>query len=286
MTDTTHTTEAAHIIEAARLGVEPVELELGAIYGSVQADGSVKVIDLATDDHRKRLGKMPVRKTGHANLTEPTSFAHYVKAHAETGCTELFADRDAGRIVAVLNGHNRGLDIMDEWKAGWGDHRATLTLRQTPGWAAWTQASGKLVDQIQFAEFLEDRAADVVDPDAARLLEIATSIEATTSAAMKSASRLDNGEVKLRYEETIDARAGQAGDLTIPSRIELALSPYEGMDPYKVTARFRYRLNNGSLRLGIVIDRPEDILRAAFGDVTGLIETTTSQVVLHGTPLA
>lgn len=282
MTDTTLTTEAAHIIEAARLGVIPTEFELGAIYGAIQADGSVKIIDLATDDHRKRLGEVPVRKTGHANLTEPTSFAHYIRAHAEPLRTALFADRDAGRIVALLNTHTADAD----GEAGWGDHRATLTLRQTPGWAAWTQASGKLVDQIQFAEFLEDRAADVVDPDAARLLEIATSIEATTSAAMKSASRLDNGEVKLRYEETIDARAGQAGDLTIPSRIELALSPYEGMDPYKVTARFRYRLNNGSLRLGIVLDRPEDILRAAFGDVTGLIETTTSQVVLHGTPLA
>jgi uncharacterized protein YfdQ (DUF2303 family) len=277
-------TEADAIIEAARLGVELTELELGDIYAAPQADGSVRVIDLATDECRKRLGLAPIRKTGVVALSEPTSFAHYVKAHAVETCTHLYADRDAGRIVAVLNDHpiDPGADDVE---GGWGDHRAVLTLRQTPAWKAWLGASGRMVDQLAFAEFLEDRALDVITPDHAVLLEVVTSIEGTKGVAYKSGTRLESGEVKFRYEETITAKAGQAGELTIPTRIELGISPYEGMDPYKVTARFRYRIDgSGGLQLGVVLDRPEDVLRSAFGDVTGIIELATDQIVLHGTP--
>lgn len=277
-TDTRHDTDA--IIEAARLGVELTDLTLGNLYAAPQADGSIRVIDLATDDHRKRLGQEPTRKTGTVALTEAPSFSHYLNDHKDDAATTLWADRDAGRIVAVLNDHVREND-----EAGWGDHRATLTLRKTKAWQAWTQASGEFLNQATFAELLEDRSGDVVTPDHATLLEIAQSIEGTKDASFKSAGRDDNGEIKFRYEETVSARAGQAGQLSIPSRIELGIAPFEGMDPYKVSARFRYRVTGqGSILLGVVLDRPEDVLEAAFRAVAVDIETATGLSVMHGTP--
>ncbi|MCP5157727.1 MAG: DUF2303 family protein [Ectothiorhodospiraceae bacterium] len=39
--------------------------------------------------------------------------------------TTLWADRDHGRAIAVLNDH----EASPDGEAGWGDHRATLTLR-------------------------------------------------------------------------------------------------------------------------------------------------------------
>jgi uncharacterized protein YfdQ (DUF2303 family) len=271
-------TETDAVAEVARLAVKPQSLDTLTTYAVPTATG-VQVIDLDTDEHRRREGANPRRKTGNVALTEHASFATYVNDHGVTGASSLWADRDQGRIVAVINDH--GTHALDD-EPDWRDHRATLTLRLTPAWKAWASASGQFVDQAAFAEFLEDRALDVVDPDAARLLEVATSIEATKSAAHKNAVRLESGEVRVRYEETIDARAGQAGELTIPSRIELALSPYEGMDPYRVTARFRYRLGNGQLRLGVVLDRPEDVVRAAFGDVVDAVSEATGFTVLHG----
>lgn len=271
----------AAIIEAARLSTEGTELTLGKLYAVPQADGSIRVIDLATDDHRKRLGQEPVRKTGHVQLTEAPSFSYYVNDHKIDRETTLWANRDSGTVIAVLNDH-----VKDDVEAGWGDHRATLTLRQTPAWKAWISVSGKFLSQAEFAELLEDRAGDVVTPDHATFLEVASSIEGTKDVAFKSAARDDNGEIQFRYEETITARAGQAGNLSIPSRIELALSPYEGQDPFKVTARFRHRLVDGTIRLGVVLDRPEDVLRTAFSAVAVEIETATGLSVRHGTPAA
>ena len=90
--------------------------------------------------------------------------------------------------------------------------------------------------------------------------------------------------MKIRYEENIEGRAGKSGDMEIPTRITLALAPFEGGEPYKVTARLRYRLNNGTLTLGVVLDQLDDVLRGAFGDIVEKVEQATNLNVLHGTP--
>lgn len=282
--DNAERNEMDAVIEAARLSTEATEAAVGAVYLAPQANGTTQVIDLGTDDYRKRLGLNPSRKTGSFAVTEHPSFSRYVNDHKVSDTTTLWADRDAGKIVAVINGHSSDEEVADGCAAGWADHRVTLSLRQTPAWKAWTQASGKMFSQVEFSEFLEDRAGDVVTPDHAVLLEVASSIEGAKGATYKSGVRLDNGEVQFRYEETVTAKAGQAGDLTIPSRIELGIAPFEGMDRYRITARFRYRINDGTLRLGIVLDRPEDSLRQAFSEVCTAVETETDLPVLHGTP--
>lgn len=274
------------IIAAARAGQAVQELDLGSVYARQRADGGVDVLDLAQTGHlaqieslRRHNGEPPVRKTGQVILTEAVSFAAYVNDHKVEAHTEVWADRDHGRLVAVLNGHARR-----DRAAGWGDHRATLALRFTPAWKAWTAINGRQLPQAEFADFLEDNLPDVVEPDGAALLEVATSIQATVGAVVKSAIRTDNGEVQVRYEEQVEGKAGRAGDLTIPTRIALRLTPFEGGEPYRVEARLRWRAGNGSLTLGVVLDRPDDVVRAAFGDLVELVEAETDLVVLHGTP--
>jgi len=277
------------IIEAARLGVELTDLHLGEVYAAPQADGSVKVIDLATTEHLNRLdaiakrkGLAPERKTGHAQVADTRSFGMYVNDHQISGQTTLWGDRQQGRILAVFNGHGVSAEGMPDW----GDHRATLTMQKTAEWVDWNNASGPVWSQEAFAEFLEGHLAEIVEPDGAQLLEVATSLQAHIGATMKSAIRLDSGQVQVAYEETIEASAGKAGKLTIPTRLTLALTPFEGGEPYKVEARFRYRLANGTLKLGVILDRPDDILRAAFADVVKKVEDDTSITVFYGTPPA
>lgn len=280
-----HDTDA--IIEAARLGVEPTELDLGKVYTRTNADGSITLIDLtsaanlqALDALAKRDGKQPARKTGTVALTEHASLSQYVTEHGEELATELWADRDRGRIVAVLNGHIRSDD-----GAGWADHRAVLTLRHTAAWKAWTGASGTMVGQEDFAEFLEAHRVDIRVPDAATLLEVVTTLSQNTSVAFKSAIRLTDGQTQLRYEETTDTRAGQAGDLKVPSEIVLGIAPYEGMDPFRLTARLQTRVRDGRLTIGVVLDQVDDVLRSAFEQVVAEVATATDLAVLHGTPI-
>lgn len=267
--------DAQVIVDTAQAAAGERELDVTKVYGVMVPQGAEhKFVD------PQAFAPFPRRKRGSRVVYTPASLIEYVLAHApddKDGDTTLWGDVETSTIVALLNDHQVGV-------AGWGDHRATLTLRHPPAWKRWMGLNGKLVDQQQFAEHIEQSLPEVVEPDGATMLEIAQSFLATRSVEFKSDQRLTSGQVKLQYEETIAARAGAKGDLQVPQEITVALSPYEGMDAFRITARLRFRINDGDLRVGYVLDRPEELLRAAFNEVVATVANETGIAVWHGKP--
>lgn len=154
-------------------------------------------------------------------------------------------------ITAVLN------DDHDD-TPGWGDYVVTAQLRRTPEWAAWLNGQG-LHTQDEFAEFIEDHLEDIETPPAAEMLELAQTFQAHTTARFSRASRLSSGVVALNYVEDQTVAAGDDGAITIPSEFTLVIRPFDGCDRYRVTARLRYRVGQGTLQIGWKLHRPEDI---------------------------
>lgn len=266
-------TDAAAVIETAQIAVEADELDPAIIYGRVLPGGARhEVVDL------EKLLPAPRRIKGTVQLVTDESFSAYVDRFGIDGHIAIYADQDQFRVVAVLNHHTGE-------RPAWGDHRAFLQLRKTAAWQRWERLNGQLGPQTQFAELIEEGIDDVVEPAGAELLELAQSFQAHSKVEFKSQRRLDNGETQLTYHETIDARAGQQGTITIPKEFVLGIAPFEGCEPYKVVARLRYRLNGGDLRIGYSLLRPEDIQRAAFDDVVKRIAEATQQEVFRGAPL-
>jgi uncharacterized protein YfdQ (DUF2303 family) len=282
MTDTTYTYKAPRgdeeaVIEVARLAERrgaPVEVDPETLYVVRADDGRVEVLDLA--GHRAR----PERKTGVVGFYTAGAFGEYVARHSVPGDdTEatIWGDARSRTVWAVLDDHSRDL-------TGWGEHRALLQLRTTTAWDAWIANDGKWLDQVVFAEQVEDRLIDIVEPDAAFMLELAQSFQATSSANFRADQRLASGEVKLRYEETVTAGAGPAGEMNIPTAFVVGIAPFEGADAFQVTARFRYRIREGNLKLSYKLERPEDVLQTAFDEVLEQIATATGVTTWNGTP--
>lgn len=266
------TTEADAVAAIAQEAVEPHALDPQVIYGvTTPAGADHEVIDL------EHFLPSPRRKNGSITLNDSESFARYVNKHLDDAATELYADVTKQTIVALLNDHSQD-------DAGWADHRATLYLRRTPQWEIWTRNDGTLLEQVAFAELVEDNLPDIVEPDGATLLEMAQSFQAHTKVQFESARHLQGGERQLIYTEETTASAGTKGDITIPPTFVLGIAPFEVGELYKVTARLRYRITDGRLRLGFRLDRPEDILRSAFSDVVKDVQTRTTIDVLYGTP--
>jgi uncharacterized protein YfdQ (DUF2303 family) len=274
-TRTTVTGPAGHTDSDALIGVAmdaamPQPVERGELV--VARDPRGVVLDL------ERYADTPRRKRGSVLLDDTAALIAYVNKHEEDTGTELFASIDEGRIWAVLNGHGNTT-------TGWGDHRAVLKLRPTPAWLRWTEyRNGHLMAQTAFAEHIEESLPEIVEPPAADMLELAQSFQAQTSVSFRSARRLTSGETQLRYEEQTDAKAGAQGELTIPQTFTLALVPWEGCDAYRLTARLRYRIGGGNLQLGYVLDRPEDVKRAAFADITATLAEETGYTPMAGSP--
>lgn len=212
-----------------------------------------QVVDL------RHLAELPDRKRGVVRFDTHASLTAYVNRHIEGG-TVVYANPRTRAFTAVINANES--DTPD-----WGDHRAVLTLLHTPAWQAWTARDGQLSSQVAFAEHIEANELDIVDPPAAVMLELAETFQANTKVTFKSAHHLDSGQRELRYEEDVQAAAGRAGAITIPKLFQLGIAPFEGVDPYRLIARLRYRIGNGNLQIGYQLVRPDDVLRAAFDDI-------------------
>lgn len=263
-----------HVIDTAQQATVPQALEIGRVYSVAQGNGTSKTIDLTGDAYLDT----PARKTGNATVRDTASFLAYYAKHSDEG-TEVYADVEQRTVTAVLDAHTAD-------GARWAFHKVTLALRTTQAWRDWTDLSGKLMDQNAFAEHLEDHLADIRQPAAAEMLEIAQSIQAATKVDFKSSTRLNSGERQLEYVETIAAKAGHTGQLTIPETFTIGVKVFEGAElGDEITARLRYRIENNGLRIGFRLDRPEDALAAAFADVVTAIEDGVSGgTVLNGTP--
>lgn len=252
-------TEAGAVARLATQAVEPQPLT-DDVVALADGGGKVRVVDL--EEYRDH----PRRATATRLVYDAASFAAYLDRHEEGAC-EVYADQKAAEITAILDSHRT-------FQAGWQGHRITLKLTTSPAWDAWRALDGKLLPQTEFAEHIELQASDVRDPAPADLLDLAQTFEATKSVDYESSERLADGQVRLRYVEKVEAKAGQRGDLTIPTVIKLAVRPYIGAPLYSVTARFRYRIGSDrSLKLGYVLERPQLILDLAFEDIVALLRT-------------
>jgi uncharacterized protein YfdQ (DUF2303 family) len=268
------------LIDTAGRAVAPQPVIPGELYSVVIPDGgSHKLIDLDLDKYRNQ----PRRKAGTVRVHNADTLIAYIDKHGLPQ-TEVWADVSRASLVAVINAHMGTTGDGVEDYAGWSDHRAVLEVRKTPSWEAWIAHDRKWLSQTEFAEHIEDRAVDIVQPSGAEMLELAQSITATVGVEFESSKQLSSGERQLEFKETVNAKAGTRGRLDIPTVIELALVPFEGAPRYKVTARFRFRINGGDLRLSYALERPEDVVANAFTDIVTTVGAAIEQPMYSGVP--
>lgn len=260
------TTENRDLIDTAQEAVGAQQLEPGIYY-----DGLTHQLVDIRDALWLEAQRVPARKTGTSTVTDIPSFVHAVAKHGLPQ-TELWAQDSTSSIRAVINAHEPA-----SGSAGHGDHTISLQLQKTPDWTDWAAADGKLFDQLAFAEFVEDHLPNFVNPTSADMLELAQTFQATTKVDFASSQRVKSGETQLNYVEQQNATAGKKGQLAIPDTFEIALQPFERGSTYKVSARFRYRITNGDLRLGYRLTRPKDVLRDAFDAVVTQVAEKTKR---------
>lgn len=275
--------EVTAAIAAGMALAEPVQVADGLAAVVVPSGGELFKVDL--NAHLDKYAYFPRRKTGTVHVQDSESFVAYVAKHGLAE-SEVFADPARRALVGVINAHSAAdQENNSEAVAGHGDHRVALELIHSPEWKVWLAKDKQWMDQQAFAEHLEDNAADITVPDAATMLEIAQTFHASTDSEFKSASRLHSGEVTLNYVETIGASAGQKGEMEIPTEFTITLAPYAGQsDRCDMTARFRYRIRQGTLTLSYALVRPEDHARDVFTAIVDDVRGGITQPVFVGRP--
>lgn len=225
----------------------------------------------------RKAAPAPHRKQGVIELASVESFIIFCKEQECEKTGYIYASHDTRTMTAVFN-DNRSLD------AGWRDHQAKFQAKFTPEFQRWLDNNGysRAKNQSEFAEFIEDNLADITEPAAQQLLEVATTIQAKTDINFSSAKRLHDGQVQLGYTESINASAGANGALQIPKEFALGLRIFRNGDGYKLRARLKYRLASGQVKFWYELDRPERAVEDAFTGYINAVGERSGYVVLLG----
>ena len=234
-------------------------------------------------EHRER----PVRVEAGIQATSHTAFVDYFNRFKDKNSI-IFFDLENHKIKGVLDYHETG----DNEAANaanlprHGKHTVTYDCPLTPEAKHWLEGNSKHMDQFLFAQFIETGMLEIVDPVAATMLEIASSLQAKSNVNFRSGLRLDNGAVNLSYQEDVQGSAGVDGNLQIPQKIVLNICLFRGDTvAYRIEANFRYRVAGGKLALWYELVRPHAALEDAVTAIAGKIKTGVGETSLFESKL-
>lgn len=266
-----------HLMDtAAGIGAKPLDIP-GATFPAVVVPDGHKVVFLEAavfNAHRQA----PERKTGSVQVQQVASLLEYWSLYADED-SRAFADPATVSVRAILDYHHSSA----ERTARWLQHQCTLTLTKTHEWDTWTEWDGKPRTQGDFADFLEDNAPDIVEPNAATFVEAARDLRAKSEVNFQSAQVAKDGSINFAYQEETKGSFGKA-NMEIPERFTIAVPVFDGMERVRIQARLRYRINQGKLTMWYSLFRADYHEREAFQAVVNQIQDKTGRHVFIGKP--
>lgn len=153
---------------------------------------------------------------------ESKAFIAYVNEFKDRA-TRIFYTQD-GNFIAVIDYHDANEAMGDH-----GDHVAKLTLKRAPEWLDWVKANGEAMTQQDFAEFIEDHARDVTQPDPEQMLVIATGLQAKMGAEFRQAINQSDGTIQLQYDEKVEGTV-RGSQQPIPKQFQVCQRPFRTGD--------------------------------------------------------
>ncbi len=245
------------LIDLARatLDVQPLTLAGVDIASVPRADGGRDIVSL--EKFREELRDAPKRIKGTATAATVASFIDLVNRHKDAASALFGAfSTNGGALTAVIDYPANGASPR------FGQHRIRYAFPVSPEWAAWSAADGKTKTQTEWAEFIEDRIADLAAPDdaersayegpfsttiatPAELITLSRGLAVTAEARVKQTRVLSSGEVEISYEEVHKDASGDK--LRVPGLFIVRIPLFVGDDPTRLLARLRYRVKDGKI---------------------------------------
>jgi len=212
----------------------------------------------------------PTRRTGTIRLTDPRSFADLVMRNV-TMDTVLYASREDGCVTAVFDDHpasNEDVGPGPDVEGGYRRDRVVLSLRSGDDWNEWASADRRPLTQVQMGDHVDMLAHTMVEPDAATMLEIATTLSSKSKIDLDSRVNLGTGAMTFSLVEDTQVKAGKSGrgEIEIPRTITFECAPWRGTERVRFEARFRVTASrDDGVRMLYAILRREETLDNAFG---------------------
>ncbi|RKU03381.1 phosphopentomutase [Burkholderia sp. Nafp2/4-1b] len=222
----------------------------------------------------------PLRASGTVRLRDSNSFVRYFNRQKRAESL-IYASLDPAKILAVIDDHRAAGTARDHDGANWRAYRIEFAVPASREWKVWTEKDRQALNQLAFAELIEDNLPDIQTPDGSTMLSIALNFEASKEGNFVSATRLQDGSTNFVWKEDVNATGNK---IAMPSQITLSIPVFENGAAYPVDARIKYRVKDGTLKIWYELVRPHKVLEAAFRAIWTQIESETGTKILLGSP--
>lgn len=267
----------------------------GLQYAIVPKGMRMESIKPLIDEYLER----PVRTKGTADLqTIESLIAHANRFGDARSGSALFAERQADGLGADLTAVYDYDTITGPDNR---EHRARYAFPLSREWKRWHRINGQKLDVSTFAELLEDRIEDVLDPAGAgdgakgfaerlgyqlatpaKLLALSKGLSIHVESKVTAAKKLSSGEGNLVFEETHQDADGSA--LKIPGGFVLAIPVFEGGGAYQIPVRLRYRVRSGSIVWECHLSKVAEVFRFAIKEACDKAAAETGLPLFYGCP--
>lgn len=267
-------------------GMEAILDDLRRSDRVIDDNGEVDVLTVVTRNDEscatldfEKFRQFPRRAKGFITVRTAQAFADYVNKHKRAKRTLIVADDKS--VTAVFNHHQE-----EEGYAGWSDWGVKLELQYTPSWTGWKGLAGGYITQEAMADFLEENALDVVEPDAGHLLDVVTNLRLASASKIRKRVNLQNGAVRFEFEEDFQPAGGGEEDngvLEVPPRITVRLQVFVDGDTFDVPMLLRYRVREGQIQwMFKFTGEVQKLFNESFDRMTALIASATQIPVYRG----
>ena len=238
----------------------------------------------------------PERRRGTATFEDLDSFIAHVQRFKDADSL-LFARREPPSLTSVLNYHRAKPDGDPRF----GDHRGLYQFPFSDEWQAWTEKNGEQMSQQDFAEFVEERIPDILDPSTpstmakdlaeaaeltyaspSRMLALSRGITVRQGVRVKNVTSLQSGEMAVHYETQNSDETG--APLAIPNAFLVGIPVFRNGARYVIAVRLRYRVGAGSMLWFYDLYQHDKVFDDAFGGACERAETETELPLYFGSP--
>ena len=153
----------------------------------------------------------------------------------------------------------------------------------------------------KFAEFIEDRVHDVIDPEQAganatelasilqsslaspaKLLGLARGLTVNVGKRVQNATNLSTGEAQIAFQEEHSDAVGQP--LKVPGAFAIAIPVLRCGRLWQIPIRLRYRVSGGSVYWILQPHRLVETKQAVFDEVCAEAREKTELPLFYGRP--
>ncbi len=301
-------TETAELFDRALDFGDVKIVERGAqAFAAVPKNRDLKSIKSLLDEYATK----PDRRIGTDKVTDLASLGAWINRHKDAGSV-VFCDRTrtAPKLLSVVDYHQEG---EGDAQARFGKFRALYEFPLDKRWKDWSGIDGKVLDQAEFAAFLEDHVLDLIGPDVSTdgagnetrrlppsvaqylalmggrcaqpndVVALSRGLDVTANNKVSNKVDLQSGEGGIVFESSHTDGNGQRVD--VPRLFMIAIPIFERADEhYRIPVRIRYRLRDGSVKWIPTLFGADDIIDAAIKDAADKVAQDTSLPLFYGWP--